>query len=421
MARDGQAAPFTPLAGGKMDCFEGLRGVASLAVLLSHLVGAFWPRVWEWRQPMDAPAAVRWAVPALARLLIDGQFAVAIFFLLSGFVLSLSFFRTGSHEALSSAAVRRYFRLMVPAAFSILLAYAVLKAGLMYNQRAAQYMAESLGAPHPWLTFFYAFTPRLKDALRECFWDALFGNTALYNQNLWTLSVEFAGSFLVYGFLALAGNLRRRGLCYLVVGVLLVLNNRVLLLDFLAGMALCDLYTANQARRRLTLPWPAAALLAAAGLGVNYIKLCGPLHLGLVDVERRPCYEAAAGALLLAAVAFSPALQRPLRSRPLLFLGKISFALYLVHLVVICSLASGLYLLLRQGYGLRHSPAAAIASLACVGVSMAAAWFMALYVDRPAVAVGRYVYEHIFKKSPPPGRRDGAAEQSPGPGLPSAA
>ena len=370
---------------------------------------------------MDAPPAVRWGVSALARLLIDGQFAVAVFFLLSGFVLSLSFFRTGSHEALSSAAIRRYFRLMVPAAFSILLAYALLKAGLMYNQRAARYMTESLGAPHQWLTFFYAFAPHFKDALRECFWDALFGPTALYNQNLWTLSVEFAGSFLVYGFLALAGNLRRRGLCYFVVGAVLVLTNHVLLLDFLAGMMLCDLYAANQARRRLTLPWPAAALLAAAGLGVNYIKLCGPLQLGLADVERRPCYEAVAAALLLAAVAFSPALQRPLRSRPLLFLGKISFALYLVHLVVICSLASGLYLLLRQGCGLRHSPAAAIASLACVGASMSAAWLMSLYVDRPAVAVGRYVYEHVFKRSCQPGRRDGAAEQPRGTGLPSAA
>ena len=58
MARDGQAAPFTPLAGGKLDCFEGLRGIASLAVLLSHLVSAFWPRVWE-MAPADGRAGRR--------------------------------------------------------------------------------------------------------------------------------------------------------------------------------------------------------------------------------------------------------------------------------------------------------------------------------------------------------------------------
>ena len=281
-------------------------------------------------------------------------------------------------------------------------------------------MTESLGAPHQWLTFFYAFAPHFKDALRECFWDALFGPTALYNQNLWTLSVEFAGSFLVYGFLALAGNLRRRGLCYFVVGAVLVLTNHVLLLDFLAGMMLCDLYAANQARRRLALPWPAAACWRRPGWASITSNYVGRFSWGwrtwspalLRGRRRRPAagrrglFAGAATATAEPAVAvpgqdlFRPVPRSPRRH---LFAGQRA--------------------LFAASPGLRPAPQPGGGDrLAGVRrASMTQAWFMSLYVDRPAVAVGRYVYEHVFKKSCQPGRRDGAAEQPRGTGLPSAA
>jgi len=53
-------------------------------------------------------------------------------------------------------------------------------------------------------------------------------------------------------------------------------------------------------------------------------------------------------------------------------------------------------------------PSAVLLGLLAPGLFLAAAHAGEKSPDRPAVAVGRYIYEHMFKKSPPPGRRDGA-------------
>jgi peptidoglycan/LPS O-acetylase OafA/YrhL len=402
MARQENSDANSTAANGKMECFEGLRGLASVAVLVGHLVIAFWPVLYSVNHPYHAnyPKLAGWIASTPARVLIDGQFAVAIFFLLSGFVLSLSFFKTGSFDALSSAAIRRYFRLMIPASVSILFAYAVMKAGWMYNKEATQYMTRTVGFEHQWLGYFYNFTPHLKNALRECYWDTFFGPTALYNQNLWTMSVELAGSFVVYCFLAMFGNLRRRAICYAVVGACLILNNRQYIFDFLVGMAICDLYVSNlKANRKIWIPLPIALALVYASCYLNVIKISGPYKFWWVNLEKRVIYDTVAATILVTTVAFSGTLQKAFQRRIFMFLGKISFALYLVHLVLICSLASGCYLLLRQQASLSHNKAAAIASAACLAASFGLSWLMYLYVDRPAIAIGKYVYVYIFKKS----------------------
>ena len=383
----------------KMECFEAIRGLASLAVLLGHLLLAFWPDLVA--GPGEIPASYPRLVRQLARsplkIAFDSQFAVTVFFLLSGFVLSLSYFRTRSVEVLTAAAVRRYLRLMLPAAASVLLGYLLLKLGWMVNQAASRSMNEGLGTPTPWLALFYDFRPHFGHALRECVWDTFFTGRSTYNANLWTLSQELAGSFVVYHFLALFGNVRNRLLLYVVLAGVFVYSNRLFMLDFLLGMLLCDAYVAGQARR-YRLPVLLAAPVALGGMYLVTLKPFGAYNWGWMMLDKNLCYEALGGTLLLGGVAFSPRLQRLFDSRVLTFLGKISFGLYLIHLLLICSLASGLYLLLNGKLGLSHHPAALLAAGACVPASLSGAWLMYRFVDRPAVAVGKILYRGVFQK-----------------------
>ena len=65
----------------RIDYFDSLRGLAALAVLLGHSFIFQWP-----------PAVAKWASFPILHLAVDGRAAVAMFFVLSGFVLSRPYF-----------------------------------------------------------------------------------------------------------------------------------------------------------------------------------------------------------------------------------------------------------------------------------------------------------------------------------------
>src|SRR5262249_3070554 len=193
--------------------------------MIGHFVLAFTPGIY-FREGLDwsqLPLAVRGFVNFPAKFIWDGHMAVSVFFVLSGFVLSLSFFQKGSAAAMGSAAIRRYPRLMLPVAVSILFAFVLLWCGAICNQSAVRYMNELHGLPdqvdynarngfsNKWLALYYCFTPDFSAALQEAAWGAFTG-VALYNLVLWTMPFELTGSFLVYGFLALFGSVRNRAI-----------------------------------------------------------------------------------------------------------------------------------------------------------------------------------------------------------------
>ena len=68
-----------------------------------------------------------------------------------------------------------------------------------------------------------------------------------------------------------------------------------------------------------------------------------------------------------------------MRARPLVFLGRISYSLYLFHLIVILALVNGLY---------GHAPLMFILFLAGA-LSIVTAWCAYRFVEVPAMNLGR--------------------------------
>jgi len=391
----------TAASEGKLDAFEGIRGLASLTVFLGHLVIAFWPVLYNPGHPLlvNYPRWAVWLAEGPTRVLIDGQYAVVLFFLLSGFVLSLGFFRNPAGDSLISGAARRYLRLMIPAATSILLACFVMKQGWMFNQWAAAHMTVTLQMPHVWLTYFFNFEPTLLSAGREAVYDQFFLGKCRYNSNLWTMSVELAGSFLVYAFVALFGRLRGRGVFYLCVGAVLILTGRYFMVQFLLGVAIADVFAIwERANRPIRIP-------ALVGFGTAYLAfyvvgnkpIQGNYTVLGAEFPKSLCCETASGLLLVFATAFCPALQWAFSRRPFVFLGRISFTLYLVHLIAICSLACYVYLKLQVKAGMTHHQSAIVASFACIATSTSAAWILYRLVDRPSIILAGGLYKRWFK------------------------
>ena len=261
----------------RLQFLESIRGLAALAVVFYHLMLGFWPYM-EHPYPPPPPHVRKlfliWSHSPLS-FLYHGSFAVIIFFVLSGFVLTYSFFRSPSHERVSESALRRYFRLALPVTISVLIAYALMQLHAFHNDQAALLNhSEWLG---PWYRFQSSFWANdSSGALRQGLYGSFFYTETGYNNVIWTMGIELRGSMLVYAFLALFGRLRNRWILYVAACVALFSAGDVsggFYLDFLIGVMLCDFYVHIEMRDRLFDLGHVAWLLVAAGCWCGGVPL----------------------------------------------------------------------------------------------------------------------------------------------------
>jgi peptidoglycan/LPS O-acetylase OafA/YrhL len=332
---------------------DGMRGWAALMVLGSHLFFVFCN--------YDRAQAGQWFL----RFPCDGTLAVYIFFVLSGFALSTQFIKSKDRGILASLALRRYLRLTVPILVSVLLAWALMSAGFMANGRAAALMGNG------YLASFYNFVPSFKGALSYSLWDIYFRYQDVfptsYNRVLWTMSYELYGSLLVFLLLALFGTLRSRFAIYAAFGILFCLTGQPAMVAFVFGIGLAEFYH-HRAFGRLG---NHAGSLALSLL----LLLAGWIYSSFhPDYSPKPLDLPFVAMLMVFGVIINRRVRKLFETRLSLFMGHISFPLYLTHLLVICSLTSALYIALAaMGIGARTALflAAAVTLPVCLAVARA--------------------------------------------------
>lgn len=320
---------------GRIYAFDGLRGAAAFVVVIFHYLAMLHPN-WVPDYSADPPILVDTPVAVLW----NGPFAVSIFFVLSGFVMAASAERR--RDRIVGNAIARYLRLALPAAVSVMLAYA----WLSLLPTAATDLARASAAPSDWLA--YTVQAPLPGAHAAAY-DGLIGTFltggSAFNNVLWTMQIELIGSlalFLVYWaggihwwlrFLALAG--------FAAFGLFIL---RDAYLCFVGGALLYEAFRSGLLQRLPAAIGPLALvvgiLLGAPGdgfaerWGLDFLpeRLQPGNAWGLTPVL-------AATAILLA-VQLLPRLQALLEARSLQWLGRISFALYLVHVPILYTLVA---------------------------------------------------------------------------------
>lgn len=166
---------------------DGLRGIASLVVALSHFVHAFWPALMRHGYPagevdVQRMSVVEWVLSSPpATIFFNGHFAVLIFFVLSGFVLSKPAI-DGEYTSVRSRAWGRYFRLNIPIAAASLLSWMILAAGLNWNHEAAAISSSD------WFAEYFKRDVSILTLLRASLYGGLMGSTVLIPP-VWSLKV----------------------------------------------------------------------------------------------------------------------------------------------------------------------------------------------------------------------------------------
>lgn len=313
---------------------ETARGIASVIVVFHHFCLGFFPVL------KDSVAEGGLKNTPLY-VMVNGTGAVAFFFVLSGFVLTHKFHQQFSVRDFAASVVKRLPRLMLPAGLSMMIGATI----LIYFPEAYGAAARLTGSH--WLAAFASagipedFVPGFLDAAQDSLFVFLWPHHYYqYNSNLWTMVYEFYGSLLVFALVATCSLLMyKRGHGVIVIHVLSAILCLVLhkpqFVPFVIGSLIAFFHCNHGSLFRLP-SWLAVMLALAAVAGYS--------------VEHWSALVAASTVTMILLLCVSSLEQR--MSGPIgLFLGKLSFPLYLVHVLVMVSVTSAAYVELGE-YGL---------------------------------------------------------------------
>lgn len=133
-SRNAEVAEEQPLAEINYESLNGLRGVGALCVFFQHCMIEFYPNKYQsnllGKKTPEPTWFIEFQLSPLSVFFCNGEFWVMVFFVLSGFVLPLKFFKTKRPQSIWGGMLRRYPRLMIPCLVVIALIYTIVKLGL---------------------------------------------------------------------------------------------------------------------------------------------------------------------------------------------------------------------------------------------------------------------------------------------------
>ncbi|KAH8693979.1 acyltransferase family-domain-containing protein [Talaromyces proteolyticus] len=347
---------------------DGLRGFAALIVYLFHHEG--WIHTITNEERILASAFGYGnnyyfaCLPGVRIIFAGGHFAVGIFFVISGYVLStkpLMCINAGEYsklgEVLSSSLFRRWLRLYIPIIFTT---FIYMTSWHFLNIHATpdpkgNYWDEI----YNWYIEFRDFSFIFRDSSDPSF---------TYNRHTWSVPAEFKGSIVIYTALMAFSRCTRN--CRLWCGVGLIVYF-LYIVDgwfcamFLGGMLLCDL---DLLAERNNLPDFFAALSPFKGI-LFYLSFFVSIYLGGVPYQSGDGAELRvspgwyyisflqpqavtdckwfylfwASIFLVTSISRIRLLKVFFEGRFNQYLGRISYALYLVHGPVLWLLGSRMY------------------------------------------------------------------------------
>lgn len=290
----------------RLEYLDSVRGIAALMVVFYHFIG------WRWG---EEPAY------NIASMVFNGSDAVSFFFVLSGFVLSYKYFHFPSNEInIPQYIYKRILRLYPAFIFTILLNY-------LYWHR------NELGW-HVLADVFYYNRMQL--------WEELLMVRGMHKFYVpgWTLGVEMALSLLMPILIAAALKNIKLIIWLLPITVFVGSYLSGFTFHFALGIILAYYFPKIRDYDSASKPWYKYRYLLGflifllfsirhidrlVTFGPTYNYIAGLIGLDFFD------YTAVASFFILLWVINQPKLQQMLHHQVFLFLGKISYSVYLMH------------------------------------------------------------------------------------------
>lgn len=297
----------------RLEYLDSVRGIAAMMVVVYHFIG------WKWGD---------YTKYHVASLIFNGSDAVSFFFVLSGFVLSYKYFHSDAKLNLPRYTYKRILRLYPAFIVTILFNF------LYWNR-----MEILAGNILPVLSDAFLFTNN------KLFLEyTMVRNVHTYYIPGWTMGVEMTLSLLM-PFLILAGKNSIKTLWwFLPVCFLLGSYISMFIFHFTLGTLLSYYYPQLKSFSWKTWKYKNYNLLILIGtflfFSIRHLNKIFPLpkaYYYLAEFLKLDFfhYTGIASAIILIWVISNQKAQKFLETKTLLFLGKISYSIYLMHWIFV--------------------------------------------------------------------------------------
>jgi len=371
---------------------DGLRGLGSLNVALTHFLGAFLPFSHfigliipsiEDNKPTIIDndkfnILINIAITPFVSFFYSGLFAVTIFFILSGFVLSMPY-ADGNKKQLQDRLIGRYLRLNIPIALACAASYLIAELGLYYIKQATEVSKSTLWSAN------FAQNISGSDFLEIITYKTILLGDISLNPQLWTMKFEFLGSiFLLIFYIVISKRFLIPAIVILFIALVLIYAHASI---FYIAIFLGSILNFISVPKKINIP----LILFGIFLGATQMEgvifhLLPAIRFNGIEIWQKKEFYCTAGAFMVTLAVINGFGINFLQNRVCQFLGKISYPLYLLHYLVLGSLTCYLYVFFPKNNYLL-----ALNFLIFILISIGFSMLFEKYVDKPAIKVSHLI------------------------------
>lgn len=365
---------------------DGLRGIACILIVLHHFILGYYPAAYlgsDGVSHMTSGADTAFAQSPLG-FFVNGDVWVTVFCVVSGFVIANQVWRMTDGRQYSKALLKRYPRLVLPVFAVSVIIYLMLQLGLFWNLQTS-YITGS-----EWLSSYYQDKTDLRVLITDSLiYNWLIGHRLVYSNAFWMLKDLFAGSYVAYILAYIGKDAKRRMLwVYLFVFIIFFPINTHQT-DFVIGVLTAFLYGQFgkyfRSHQKIFVPIGLLLILIGFFLGgypTGMVPTNGYRYLAAMEgmLPRDVYYHRLAVFSLFFGICMISGLQKALGTAPCRFLGKISYAVYLIHIPVLFSVTAWIFMQLYQKMG-RYNLTAVTTLFVSLAVILLLAWLFWRFVE----------------------------------------
>lgn len=336
----------------RIQWIDGIKGIACVMIFVHHFMLAFYPSTYFGNETVSHSFWDIYLSQSPYGVIINGNFYVCIFCILSGLLISLQVWnRQGDLQKISESMLKRYFRLAFPVAGVSFVVYVMLKLSVFSNLEVAKITGST------WLSSFYHEKYTIKDVFVHSFVKTWTESDGSFSTAFWMLTYIFYGSFLAY-ILAIIGYEKNKKIILLFMGVVAwYLWGNSLLACFGIG-TIIGYYSKNCNRKRNSICGIIFIIIGVFFGGypshiipINVYKLFYNMP-GQMDPSH--FYHVIGAAMVIVGIYECKEIAGFLENKLFLFLGKISFSLYLIHIPILFSVGTDAFLIFNRCFENYH-------------------------------------------------------------------